>query len=130
MNDFVRPKKLDQLRKIRDFALKKKLGAHSSDGCAYKHRGHFCAVGCLFNEAQLKDIKLRGLNTNGITTLSEEIGIKNIEAVTGFELQELSYLQSLHDDLGSCLQTNELDVNMFVQEIDKMIEKEQRSQKG
>lgn len=78
-----------------------KLGAmKSTGGCVYQEEGvdKNCAVGCLFTQAQLDDIKARGLNSSaGVTRLVEVFGLKNIEHVTGLKLGALMEMQGMHD---------------------------------
>ena len=76
-----------------------RLGAANSFGCSYVEGKRHCAVGCLFNDAQLADIERRRLNVNfGIRELAHHhIGTENIEAVTGLELFDLILLQRKHD---------------------------------
>jgi hypothetical protein len=78
-----------------------KLGAMKpTGGCVYQEEGvdKNCAVGCLFTQAQLDDIKARGLNSSaGVTRLANDIGLDNIEAVTGLKLADLMEMQGMHD---------------------------------
>ena len=70
----------------------------SSGSCHYKYlSGNHCAVGCLFSANQLKDIERRDFNSTSIAMVAQEIGQKNIEAVTGMTVRELVKLQRLHD---------------------------------
>lgn len=67
------------------------------DNCMYEYpSGNNCAVGCLFSKEQLKYIN--EYNSISIDALSDVIGVKNIETVTGLELQDLISLQQIHDD--------------------------------
>lgn len=59
-----------------------------------------CVVGCLFNDAQRRDLKKRGLNGTRIGMVTEIIGERNITTVTGLPIVELVQLQELHDDSG------------------------------
>ena len=57
-----------------------------------------CGVGCLFSPAQIRSLKVRHMNSDDIRSVSKIIGVDNIEAVTGLELDELETLQMHHDD--------------------------------
>lgn len=74
------------------------LGAFSAGACAYRRGNRRCAVGCLFNDAQLEDLKARKLNAKAtIGIVAGVIGKKNIEHVTGLSMPELLDLQNRHD---------------------------------
>lgn len=79
-----------------------KIGPIENDSqrlCLYQYEsGNNCAVGALFSKAQLKDLKAKCLGEMSIDYVSETIGKKNIEAVTGMSLKELQDLQSTHDE--------------------------------
>lgn len=68
--------------------------------CQYRYAsGNNCAVGSLFSKAQLKDIQAKHANDSGIDWLARrEIGVRNIETVTGMKIEELTILQQIHDD--------------------------------
>jgi hypothetical protein len=97
MHGFPSPDKLSQLRKLKDLYQKDRLGAFTAVSCVYQNGQKTCAVGALFNKAQLKDIRARGLNSAPIEHLVQAIGKKNIEAVTGFSIRELDKMQDEHD---------------------------------
>lgn len=73
-----------------------------NEGCAYEAVKDgtvlHCGVGCLFTPAQIRSIKTRGLNGQGIDAVSDVIGTKNLETVTGLHMGELEIIQSIHDD--------------------------------
>jgi len=81
-----------------------KLGSFGSSAlggssCLYKDRAaRTCIVGCLFNDAQVADIRKRGLNGARIAEVARKIGRQNIVAVTGLQVYELTALQELHDE--------------------------------
>jgi len=88
-----------------------RLGAEDGfGGCVYRAvkpeaDGTFkhCAVGCLFNDAQLDDIQTRGLNASStIDYVALFVGQKNIEHVTGLDLEELLHIQRMHDHWLDC----------------------------
>lgn len=56
-----------------------------------------CGVGCLFTAAQRKDLQERHINSDTIRSVSREIGVRNLTAVTGLTLDELEDLQEAHD---------------------------------
>jgi len=92
--------KLESLKHILDRYLAGKLGARErgmGGTCRYRLGERNCAVGCLFNPAQLKDIAERNMNGAGIRRVAQHIGENNIEAVTGMKVEELATLQQLHD---------------------------------
>lgn len=70
-------------------------------GCAYEAVKDgvvtHCGVGCLFNDAQIRSIKARGLNSEDVWGLRDNLGQDNLETVTGLCMDELDELQSLHD---------------------------------
>jgi len=77
-------------------------------GCMYRFKGSYCAVGCLFTEAQLDDIRKVGLNNVAVDELAKYVGEENLKYMTGMTLDELSEMQRMHDsafdrygDLGS-----------------------------
>lgn len=82
-----------------------RLGAMVGGSCVYRSIGdrddggnRYCSVGCLFSEAQLDDISRRGLNMGAIVEwLGNEIGVKNIETVTGLSIDALTTMQVQHD---------------------------------
>ncbi len=84
-----------------------KIGPTKSDltknptwsNCMYEYpSGNNCAVGCLFSKEQLKYINKYNSNNISIDALSNVIGVKNIETVTGLKLQDLISLQEIHDE--------------------------------
>ena len=92
----------ESLRHIAQQAKLKKVGPKTEReacGCEYQYpSGNNCAVGSLFNKAQLKTIKKAGLNEMAIDYVARDyVGQKNIETVTGMEMKELKKLQELHD---------------------------------
>ena len=123
MHGYNSPSKLDQYRKLKRKALAGKLGARSQQGCVYAHGGRNCAIGALFTQAQIKDIKECGLNHFSIQCVSETIGRKNLEAVTGFTLKELTVMQHLHDASASLLITSP-QTTYFVDWLNRQIAKE------
>lgn len=93
----------ESLRHIIKQAKLKKIGPkrETEHGeCNYVYpSGNNCAVGSLFSENQLKDIKARDFNEMSINYLAlREVGKRNVEAVTGMKLKELELLQKIHDD--------------------------------
>jgi len=84
-----------------------------SEGCAYEARVNgkllHCGVGCLFNEAQIRSIKTRGMNTSAIDVVEEAIGALNLETVTGLHMDELVEIQDIHDGEWRQIQANPLD---------------------
>lgn len=79
-----------------------RLGAADKwEGCQYEAKVDgvvkHCGVGCLFTPAQIRSIKMRGLNGQSIDGVEEKIGTKNLEAVTGLCMPELEEIQSMHD---------------------------------
>lgn len=92
------PSKLDQYKKLLKMAEAGKLGAFDEyEVCMYRYGDKRCAVGALFNNAQLDDIQKRRLNTMSIRVVASDIGRRNIETVTGFTLDELETIQDQHD---------------------------------
>jgi hypothetical protein len=90
-------------------------------GCAYESRidgkiSH-CGVGCLFNESQIRSIKMRGLNTSSIDVVEEVIGTLNLETVTGLHMEELMKIQDIHDGEWQLIQSNPLgtDLHYYLQ---------------
>jgi hypothetical protein len=98
MHGIDSPSKLSQYKKLLRRFNKGLLGAMNDDGdCIYKSGKQTCVVGALFNAAQLKDIQKRDLNNDRIGLVASDIGQKNIEAVTGFTIEELEQMQTMHD---------------------------------
>lgn len=91
------------IARLKQLFAERKLGARLNSTCMYANGEKRCAVGAMFNDAQLADLKKRGLNSNTpIDKLAREIGKKNIEYVTGFSLNTLRRLQDLHDHGTDC----------------------------
>ena len=93
---FRRPSRQESLRKILAYADQPKrffVDAKYSNG-----KGCKCAVGVLFSPAQLRDISKRGLQGVSVKMLAHQIGVENIEFVTGLTLPELEFLQDANDD--------------------------------
>ncbi len=90
------------LRHILSELIAGRLGANLHAACAYeavtKGVVRHCGVGCLFNEAQIKSLKARGLNEEPIDIVRDHIGKKNLETVTGLDMDELEYIQDVHDN--------------------------------
>jgi putative SOS response-associated peptidase YedK len=124
MHGYPSPSKLDQYRKLKEKALKGKLGAESTHGCKYEAEGRNCAVGALFTTAQLNDIEERGMNAYGVGGLACYVGKKNLEAVTGFTLRELAEMQCMHDRAPNQLQTAP-ESSWFVAWLDRQIAQEE-----
>lgn len=98
MHGIDSPSRLSQYQKLLRRFNKGLLGAMDDSGdCIYKSGKQTCGVGALFNAAQLKDIQKRDLNNTRIGSVATYIGQKNIEAVTGFTIEELEQLQTMHD---------------------------------
>lgn len=96
--EFKTPNKLDQYKKLLKMAEAGELGAFDEyEVCMYRYGGKRCAVGALFNKAQLDDIQKRDLNAVSIRAVASDIGHRNIETVTGFTLDELDMIQREHD---------------------------------
>lgn len=93
----TKPNKLDQYKKLLAAAIDGKLGAGKGSACMYSMGKRNCAVGFMFTPTQIEDIKARRLNRANVMELSDKIGGKNIETVTGFPIRELQSLQNLHD---------------------------------
>ena len=99
--------KIESLQHIIDQAKKGKVGPNLSKNdpstlCYYQYpSGNKCAIGCLFSEAQLKQInngdEWTDHNEEGIKGLAQYFGRKNVETVTGMEIKELEILQNTHD---------------------------------
>lgn len=70
------------------------IPVYSSD----KDENTHCSIGCLFTEDQLKDIKRRHLNDASVSKLETHIGTENIQYVTGLSIDELYYIQRMHDN--------------------------------
>lgn len=67
--------------------------------CQYSYpSGNNCAIGALFSKRQLKHIEKNGMNGMSIGAVVTFVGKRNIEAVTGMELDELKVIQKIHDD--------------------------------
>lgn len=70
--------------------------------CAYESTTNgvvrHCGVGCLFNDAQLRSIKARKMNSIDVSSLADTIGEDNLTTVTGLQISELETIQALHDD--------------------------------
>lgn len=95
----MKPNKLDQYKRLLEATLDGKLGAMHKSRCVYSHGKRRCAVGFLFTEAQIADIKARGLNLDTtVHLLAWYIGENNIVEVTGLSLVELANLQAAHDE--------------------------------
>jgi hypothetical protein len=98
MHGIDSPSRLSQYQKLLRRFNKGLLGAMDDSGdCIYKSGKQTCGVGALFNAAQLKDIQKRDLNNTRIGSVATYIGQKNIEAVTGFTIEELELMQTMHD---------------------------------
>jgi hypothetical protein len=99
--------KIESLQHIIDQAKKGKIGPNikkrdPSTSCFYQYpSGNHCAVGSLFSEAQLKQIKgddsWESHNEENIAGVAKRFGEKNIETVTGMSIDELKVLQNTHD---------------------------------
>lgn len=92
----------ESLKHILDQARKSKIGPSAADGksnnCQYVYpSGNHCAVGCLLDDKQLKDIERRELNEMSIWKVGQTIGEINLTTVTGMTFLELKKLQNLHD---------------------------------
>ena len=98
MHGFDSPDRLSQYKKLLSRLDQGLLGATTGGEPVYRSGRKTCGVGALFTPAQLRDIQLRGLNDAPIPMLALCIGDKNIEAVTGFTIQELRNLQANHDE--------------------------------
>lgn len=94
------PTKLQSLLKVRREFKAGRLGAMHNGACVYEARnGDHCSVGCLFGPAQIADLKRRRLNSNNnVNDLMARIGSKNLKAVTGMTMVELTHMQNQHDD--------------------------------
>jgi hypothetical protein len=94
----------ESLRHIAQQAKLKKIGPKTEKdetyGCEYEYpSGNNCAVGSLFSKAQLKDIRAQHANGTSIGYLAKyQMGVRNIETVTGMKIEELEILQRIHDD--------------------------------
>lgn len=93
-----------------------------SGGCLYwdiddNGRDLSCGVGALFDEAQLNDIIVRGLNDLSVDRLIEVIGKENITHVTGLTEYELEVLQERHDRASQVSQGNQVFERFLLQEI-------------
>jgi hypothetical protein len=92
-------------------------GRYWNVGCSYESldKGivRHCGVGCLFNEAQIRSIKSRGLNGMTIDEVAEVIGEKNITTVTGLHLTELDTIQCIHDDEWAHIQETPKDTKLY-----------------
>lgn len=81
------------------------LGATIKGMCLYElerpgQPALHCGVGCLFNPAQIQDIKDRGQNYETIYSVAmsrDGVGVENVETVTGLLLEDLLTLQKEHD---------------------------------
>lgn len=117
--EFKTPNKLDQYKKLLKMAEAGKLGAFDeNEVCMYRYKGKRCAVGALFNNAQLDDIERLDLNSNSIGIVAVYIGCRNIETVTGFTLDELETIQDQHD---RC--SGRTGLNPFIEFVEREIEK-------
>lgn len=93
----------ESLKHILSQAEKGKIGPNlrkGDTGCRYRYgSGNNCAVGSLFSPAQLDHIERLEANSNCLLGLWShiEIGIANIEAVTGLSVKDLTDIQSAHD---------------------------------
>lgn len=100
--------KIESLKHIIYQARAGKIGPKFNKGdkpnCNYQYpSGNHCAVGCLFSEAQLKLITQEdefqsSMNEEHIGSLAAAFGKKNIEAVTGMTVEELTAIQKAHDN--------------------------------
>lgn len=128
MTTFTKPTRQESLLKIRQAAIDGKLGAADNKGfCVYEHQNRFCGVGCLFSPEQIKDIRKRDTNALSITLLSNEIGRRNIEFVTGLTMSELRFIQNQHDINSDSLKSPSLAIRQgsyFIEAIDKMLKME------
>jgi hypothetical protein len=75
-------------------------GKLSTAGQYIDKNGNPCAVGCLFNKAQLDDIVARGSNSRIIDGLAPQIGQDNIKHVTGLGIRDLRIMQNKLDNEG------------------------------
>ncbi len=122
----------ESLRHIIKRAKLKKIGPKTEreaagSTCEYRYAsGNNCAVGSLFSKAQLMDIDARGENESAILYVADNIGRKNIEAVTGMSLKELESLQDIHD---SAVQDESPQAarNALIKHCEKELEKLQNS---
>lgn len=103
VNEFVGPTREQSLKKILAYAKNPKTrfaSRYYTNGS-----GNHCAVGTLFSKEQIQDIISRRLNGADIEELAftvsgtdkTRIGKKNIEAVTGLTLRELTIIQRAND---------------------------------
>ena len=113
--------RLQGLLAIQTAYTNQKLGAMNpvTGACAYESEGRNCVVGCLFSNAQIVYLKTHRnfnasptdpvpfLNDWGVQCLAKDgnIGVKNLEYVTGFGLDELTTLQLMHDREWKTIQT-------------------------
>lgn len=93
--------KLQALQHIMSEYLARRLGRSEYGQCLYRsvegNMERHCAVGSLFDKAQLDDLVGRGLNHTAIWGVTNKIGRENIEAVTGMSVSELKTIQRIHD---------------------------------
>jgi len=86
-------------------------------GCAYEAVAggvvRHCGVGCLFNEAQIRSLKARGLNGRSIDDVSDVIGKQNIVTVTGLTFDELETIQGKHDGEWQEIQENPKSTDLY-----------------
>jgi len=94
----------ESLEHIIKQAKKGKIGANLDKGddygsCEYVYpSGNNCAVGSLFSQAQLKDIRKHHHNGSNIGFVAAtHVGHKNIETVTGLKVSQLMHIQNIHD---------------------------------
>lgn len=93
----------ESLKHIIEQAKLGKIGPKSAtesgrNPCLYQYpSGNHCALGSLFSDKQIRDIKHRGLNESSVAIVACDVGQANVEAVTGMKFQELLQLQKLHD---------------------------------
>lgn len=75
------------------------LGAMDGGRCVYENdKGNHCAIGCLFTPAQYSKIKSHNALGMSVATLVSCVGCLSLdEFAPGFEIDELSDLQRLHD---------------------------------
>lgn len=112
------PRLTQHLKTILETGRAGKLGASGNEGCCTytDHQGHFCAMGCLLTEEQLKSVIEAGWNTaTGIQDLYDE----DI-TIDGLTVEQAGTLQQLHDTY----YTTKYEPELFLDLIELLVEVE------
>ena len=90
------PKTLrESIERIVSYAANRRL----ANGWYVDPANHYqtCAIGLFFTAEQRRDILARGLNGELVTFVAKEIGVPNIEAMTGMSIEQATAIQRMND---------------------------------